>query len=514
MNKRDNIFSRLNLNAKNTNMELEVVLDEKKFSEDIQSLILSMFYKIENAYTDYYTVKRNMPNKEIYIEKIIDTIKTYCNCIEIIKTKGTRNEKKYKVDSEKGVLYCLENEDVLLLGLFELINLDSNTGDLLENSLSEILKHGNSLNYQETIRAFNGWSWQDTLDISYDIQINLLYQNLLMLLEYDKLQYIIANNKKIHNIQKVFQENYGNKLANEITKYLLMISSSIKANKNKEFRIKFENYINSLKEELNKIDNSDELIVYITDRRKKITAEIGDIDKKLNNIEYLKKDFEERNKKLKKNKKIFSISSLAEMYEIKRDKLLKEMKECSMLVEPKKYINKKDELKNNLNIFEKIDFIQDKSINVEKILLEFQEIFLECFEDKINKCTEKKQIINLIYNFRYYLSLNYKKGYKINNCKKIKNKLNYVFKILVSKAENLKAIEICSNNIECNMEIIKNIFTNEIINLENIIVQINVTDSEENLYNIQYYDGTMLIKEIKLKLKNVLNKKKKIRLFI
>lgn len=514
MNKRDKIFSRFNLNTKNSDIELEEILDEKNFSEDIQSLILSMIYKIENAYTDYYKVKRQMPTKEEYIQKIIDTIKTYCNSIEIIKSKGKKSEKIYRANDKTGELQCIENEDVLLIGLFELINVASNKDDLLENAFAEVIKHGNSLNFQEVIRAFNGWSWQDTLSVPYDLQANLVYQNLLILLDYNKLQEIIMSNKKNYQIQKIFKELYDNKLASEIIKYLLIVSSVIKANKNKEYRDKFENYINSLKNEFKKIDNKDELIVYITDKRKNITAEIGEIDKKLNNIEYLKKDFEERNRNLQKNKKIFSISSLAEMYETKRKKLLKEMKEYSMLVEPKKYINKKEELKNSMSIFEKIDFPQDKKINIEKILLELQEVFLECFVEKINKCTEKKEIVDLIYNFRYYLNINYKKSYKIKNCTKIKNKLNSVLKILVNKAEELKAIDTFSNNLECNMEIIKNIFTNEFINLENVILQFNIIDDEKETYIVQYYDGTMLIKEIELKLKNVLNRKKKIRLFI
>ena len=515
MNKRDNIFSRLNINAKDLNLELEEVLDKKNFSEDVQSLILSMFYKIENAYADYYTIKRQMPTKEIYIENLINTIKIYCNHIEIIKSKSLNSKKNYNANNLAGKLECIENEDVLLKGLFELTKIDSNDSyDLLQEALFEALKYGNSLNYQEVIRAFNGWSWQDLLTNLYDLQINLLYQNLLILLGYNSLQEIIIANKKIYKIQKNLKELFDIELANEFVKDLLIYSSVIKANKDKEYRKDFEKHINSLKDEFEKMENKDELIVYITDKRKKITAEIGEIDKKLNNIEYLKKDFEEKNKDLTTHKKIFSVSSLAEMYETKRKKLLKEMKDYSMLVEPRKYLDKKEELKNNINIFDKIEFIQDKKINTENIMLELQNTFLECFIEKINKCNDKKQIIDLIYLFRYYLNMYYKKDHKIKDHTKLKDKLNNVFEVLVCRAERLKAIDIISKNTECNIKIIEKIFTNEIINLENIILQINLVDEKKGLYNVQYYDGAMLIKEADFNIKNTLIKKKKIRLFI
>ena len=72
MSKKDNIF--LKLNTRDINTELETILDNKNMDEDVQSLILSMFYKIDNAYSDYQKVKTNMPTKEIFNQNIIDVI--------------------------------------------------------------------------------------------------------------------------------------------------------------------------------------------------------------------------------------------------------------------------------------------------------------------------------------------------------------------------------------------------------------------------------------------------------
>lgn len=514
MKKKDKIFSVLNQNTKKLDTEIEAILDKKNFNEDIQSLILSMFYKIDNAYSDYYIVKRQMPTKNVFYQDIINVLDNYCKDIEIIKSAGKRNEKFYNVDEKKGKLECIENEDILIAGLFELIKISSNKDDLLEISYSEFLKHGNSLNYQEVLRAFNGWSWQDNIGVKSVIQLNLLYQNLLILLDNEKLQIIIKDDRPVYKTKIFLEEIYGSEITNEVIKYLLLISALIKSDKNKDFKDEFEKYVLTLREDFKKMDNTDELIIYITDKRKNITAEIGEIDKRLNNIEYLKKDFEEKNEKLPKSKKIFSVSALAEMYEKKRRELLNEMKEYSKLVEPKHYLTKKEKLKNNVNLFEKIDFTKNSKRNTEKIILDFQELFLKCIEKRIEDCKDKKEITNLIYNFRYYYYLNYKENGKIYECTDLKDNLIYTIKILIKRAEELKAIDKFSNDEQCNFEIIKNIFTNEIINLENIIIQILDYDKENDMCIVQYYDGVMQIKEINIKLHDVINKKRKMRLFI
>ena len=46
---KENIFSRLN--SKDYNNQLEIILEDKKFSENIKNLLLSMLYKIEAGYT-------------------------------------------------------------------------------------------------------------------------------------------------------------------------------------------------------------------------------------------------------------------------------------------------------------------------------------------------------------------------------------------------------------------------------------------------------------------------------
>ena len=49
---------------KDYNNELELVLEQKKFEENVQSMLLSILYKIETSYKDYETVKKDVETKE------------------------------------------------------------------------------------------------------------------------------------------------------------------------------------------------------------------------------------------------------------------------------------------------------------------------------------------------------------------------------------------------------------------------------------------------------------------
>ena len=66
-NLKDNLFK--SITKKNLNNNLEAVLSSKEFSEETKNVLLNIFYKIENGYNDYKTVKRNTYEKKEYIKK-------------------------------------------------------------------------------------------------------------------------------------------------------------------------------------------------------------------------------------------------------------------------------------------------------------------------------------------------------------------------------------------------------------------------------------------------------------
>ena len=89
---------------KNYNNELEEVLETKHFDEIVQSTLLGIMYKIEAAYKDLETVKKDVQTKEEYISNLIEIIKNECNSIKIIKMSDEENKipnnKTYIVDKK------------------------------------------------------------------------------------------------------------------------------------------------------------------------------------------------------------------------------------------------------------------------------------------------------------------------------------------------------------------------------------------------------------------------------
>ena len=73
---------------KDYNNELELVLEQKKFEENVQSMLLSILYKIETSYKDYETVKKDVETKEEYIKEFINIIKNDCKSIKLVRMEG------------------------------------------------------------------------------------------------------------------------------------------------------------------------------------------------------------------------------------------------------------------------------------------------------------------------------------------------------------------------------------------------------------------------------------------
>ena len=79
---------------KNYNDELETILEKKSFSVDVKNILLNMLYKIETSYEDYFIVKRNVEDKKVFIQKILNTIE---ECNEIVLMKPSKSEEKENI---------------------------------------------------------------------------------------------------------------------------------------------------------------------------------------------------------------------------------------------------------------------------------------------------------------------------------------------------------------------------------------------------------------------------------
>ena len=228
---KNRILSKLNINIKDYNNELEKILEHKLFSYSAKNLLLSMLYKIENAYQDYETVKIEVPRKKDYIEKLLRIIKEKVLKIFLVKA-GTseaegleREHITYKVDIENGEITCFQNERILLTAL---LRMEDESIDyklpysFIEIPMKRLINQGRLDSELEVIRDFNGWSWDISVNEITSIDYNFLYQTLLLL-------------------------NYKSKKNTEIKKiiYKLAVQKYIELGEDTE-------YINNLKESQNK----------------------------------------------------------------------------------------------------------------------------------------------------------------------------------------------------------------------------------------------------------------------
>ena len=135
---------------------------------------------------------------------------------------------------------------------------------------------------------------------------------------------------------------------------------------------------------------------------------------------------------------------------------------------------------------------------------------------RIKNCQTKQSIENLVFELRYYLLLPYRYennsfASNILNQENLQNKIIEVEKLLIKKAIDLKYIQKFSNNDYTNFEILKNIFNNRIINLNDSYMKIT---KEKDKYFIQIFDENIFEEKIEIQkpkdLEIKLNKKTEI----
>lgn len=502
---------------KDYNIELEEILDKKAFNEEAQNLLLSIFYKIENFYSDYKKVKRQVPNRDEFIQNLTKIISKDCNKIEIIKPRGVKKQEKYFINLDKGIIETFPNDLILIYALYKIGQIRKiEEKSLIDNAVIEVLNEGNSLNSSEIIRDFNGWSWTNMLDKLDSIYYNLIFQNLLLLLGYEKMSNIYNlkdKNQIVLKLQKEIESEYGEEKGNEFSRLFFSICILLKCSVDGKYKKEILNEKKKLTEKLEKLQDKTGFLSKITNDKKELTNKIKEIDKILNNVDLLKEEYERRNKELSKNEKIFSISNLVEIIEEERNEFMRDIKEYNDLIDPRKFGDMKKQIEQKQVFFNELEIFENKKEPINKYILDIQKLFLECFKIKIEKCTLKKEILDLIYEYRYYRFLKYNKDKKIKENRYLNRQNEEIVNIIIKKAEELKVLEKVSNNEDFNKIILEEIFNTKAITLENVYIQLVEEDGKKV---VKYYDVNVLEnkKEIEIVANSGIKLKKKIKLFI
>ena len=113
-------------------------------------------------------------------------------------------------------------------------------------------------------------------------------------------------------------------------------------------------------EQLEDMKNKENFLERVTTEKKQLNKRIDKIDKLFNNKELLTKQYAKRNKKFND----MNLETWTTMLKQEREKLLKKINECNLLIKPKEYI------KNIESLEYKVKFLSEIIISLKKIKLD------------------------------------------------------------------------------------------------------------------------------------------------
>ncbi len=487
---------------KDYNNELERILEKKPYAENVKSILLSILYKLETSYKDYRKVKQDVVTKEELIENVINTIKNNCDEIKIVKPNSKESEiignRTFLVEKKRKRIICYNIERKVLYCLAKISKRNRIIKDdyfIINKTLSDLINVGNCINTVEPLRDFNGYSWTTIPKEIESITHNLIYQNLVLLVGNNFMNKWVNNKEFIMDYMELFQETleklYGKEEAKELIELLKEISVYLEIRFDKKAKEKMLKQKEIVEKELGQMQNNETFVEKITEEKRKITYNIKMIDETINNKHLLEEEYEKRNEILPLEEKIFSMKILAKMMAEERKNELEKIERLNELLNPQRYISYKKELEEKQKY---LLLLEEKDIDkkIENLKLKMQKIFLKCFDKKIEKCNSKQEMLKLVYEFRYYNMLPYDYEKDICEEKDLQKEVIEETKKILEKAYKLRVIERFSKQEDVNYELLKVIFQNRNINIEDIEVKLIREKGQEkgkdNFY-VQVFDG-------------------------
>ena len=498
------------------NEKLETVLEQKHIEEQVKNLLQGILYKIEVSYKDYQKAKVTSRTEKQYVNEIISDIQRKCQEIKTVKfqndivdpeIKHKLEKNKYYIDDKLVLAYPIEEK--LLYAVEKKSNSDKIVNDkyeMLTIPLSNIINTGKSLDRVEVLRDFNGWSWTTIKKEIENIKANLVYQTLRILEGEDFVESWTKDKDGIIDYVQMLKENikneYGEEISNSIEECLTKISIMNGIEISAEYRKDIENKLKESEEKLQKFKDTNKFINEITQNKKVATDEIAKIEKILSQEKRIKEEYEKRNSTAPLDKKIFSIRVLKQQLKEQKMQYLNEIEESNYLLIPENFLKEKNKAQKQKELFEILNYTEEEK---EKVLIEFEKIFLECFKKKIAK-TKPEELDKIIYIFRYYLLLPFNLQENIKDVKELQDNIIEVEKKIVELAKEKKVI---SNEVP--FEVMTHVFQTRIIKLEELYYKI-ITENDRNY--VQIFDEN--ITEDKFEISSIEKKKlnKKIRIFI
>lgn len=500
---------------KDKNEELEKILEKKKIDEQARNLLQGILYKVEVSYKDYKKVKAKNQTEEKYVKEIITNIDKKCNKISVVKLSQKLADEKIQKELEKNKFYV--GEEIVSYPIEEkilyAIEKKSRNTKILNNkyeeatiALSDLINTGKNMDRIEVLRDFNGWSWTTINKEIENIEANLVYQTLQIVLGEEFLENWCQDKDGIIDYLEQFveetSEKYGEAIANQQKELLIKIAIASVAKENEDFAQKIEEKIQEIDKKIDDYENTQEKIVEITNHKKQLLQELNEVEKVIGQDNRLKEEYEKRNEEVPIDKKIFNIKVFKRQLENKKKQLLEQIEKDNYLLNPLNYLEEKSKV---LEQKERLQIVQLGQEEIEEILIEFIENFLKCFKILIKKTKDEEEIIKLIYKFRYFMLLPFNLEKSIKDIDSLRKSIIETEKKLVQKAIQKKVI------IDIPFEIMKHVFETRIIILEDLYYKIT-TKSEKNY--VQIFDENISEEKFEIELKEKTRTNKKIKIFI
>lgn len=504
------------LSKVNYHSMLEEILEKKDFTANTKSLLLSMLYKLEAAYNDYKTVKVLVKTKDEFLKEIIDTIDKKCVIIKLVEPsseiglKMVKNKEQAFIENQVE-LVCLPTEKSLLVGITTLM--DNNfyvrpTYRIIDFAIKDFFNISYGLNIQECLFNFDGWSWNNQFELEYQYLYSIIYYNFLELSSLDFIEEWKNNQNSedyIEKFTKILIKKYGEDNAKRLILlfYRLFLKILVKGYKQSVLEVLEEG--RKIKEAIDYMNNKSKYIQDIYDKKEEINNRIKEIEQMMLDKNILKKNYEKLNETLPLDKQIFSVRRFLILIKQERENLYNEIKNYNLKLDPKRYLQEKQELEEKYIKFSDIQKVKSSKTALKTDVAQIQNKILELKEMDIARLESKKDILNNIYILRYYknLKLNDKTYIKTEQLLK-KSIRNYERKLISKAYQNNMFVNFSKNSLQ-NIELLSEILDTKIINLKDIEILPRI---ENNRIVLDVYDGEILdvtlrlnenIKELSLK---------------
>ena len=322
---------------KDKNQELEKILEKKQIDEQAKNLLQGILYKVEVSYKDYQKVKSKKQTEEKYVKEILTNIDKKCDKINIVKLSQKLADEEIQKELEKNKFYVGEEEIVsypIEEKILYAIEKKSCYPKILNNkyeevtiALSDLINSGKNMDRIEVLRDFNGWSWTTIKKEIENIEANLIYQTLQMLLGEIFLENWCKYKDGIIDYLEIFMEEmtrkYDEEIANRQKDLMIKIAIANTAKNNK----KYVQYISEKNQELDEqnYENNQEKIIEITNHKKQLLQELNEIEKVLGQEVRLKEEYEKANEEAPIDKKIFNTKVFKQQLINKKQQLLEEI---------------------------------------------------------------------------------------------------------------------------------------------------------------------------------------------